>query len=166
MVLYAPSDISTPGGVPNRAAGQKLLMPPSVTGMLILKTPGHTHSERGRGAAGGPADPRLPAQRHQCGPGRPLFASPQLRHDRQLDRTGPRAHLPKSARRGVPSPYRVVKVNTVHSASEPSQGSEPPLPHSGLNLSAPPRRTGTWRAATATITERAHVRCRGPAQGA
>jgi len=61
MVLYALSDISTPGGVPNRAAGQQLLMPPSVTGMLILKTPEHTHSERGRGAAGGPADPALPA---------------------------------------------------------------------------------------------------------
>ena len=32
-------------------------MPPSVAGMLILKTPRHTHSERGRGRTGDPADP-------------------------------------------------------------------------------------------------------------
>src|SRR5215469_455027 len=131
MVLYALSDTSTPGGVPNRAAGQKLLMPPSVTVMLILKTLGHTHSERSRGAAGGPADPRLPAQRHPSGPGRPLFASPQPSHDRQLDRNGTTRASSQVGASGVPSPYRVVKVNTVHSASEPSQGSGAPLPRSG-----------------------------------
>jgi len=60
-VRYAPSDICTPGGVPCRVAGQGRQTPPSVTGMLILKTHRHTHSERGQGAAGGPADPNLPA---------------------------------------------------------------------------------------------------------
>ena len=61
MVLYGLSDIRMPGGLPYRVAGQELRVPPSVTGMLILKTLRHTHSERGRGAAGGPADPGLPA---------------------------------------------------------------------------------------------------------
>ena len=49
-----------PGGLPYRVAGQEPRVPPSVTGMLILKTLRHTHSERGRGAAGDPADPKLP----------------------------------------------------------------------------------------------------------
>jgi len=31
-----------------------------MTGMLILKTLEHMHSERGRGAAGGPPDLKLP----------------------------------------------------------------------------------------------------------
>ena len=60
MVLYGLSDIRMPGGLPYRVAGQELRVPPSVTGMLILKTLEHMHSKRGRGAADGPPDPKLP----------------------------------------------------------------------------------------------------------
>ena len=59
MVLYGLSAISMPN-VCLSAWLANDCEPPSVTGMLILKTLEHMHSKRGRGAADGPPDPKLP----------------------------------------------------------------------------------------------------------